>query len=170
MKSKRGKPKTMRDYYFEDLNPGDKFTSPSFTLTAQDLIEFAQKYDPQPFHLDREAAEATHFGALVAPGFQTAALSWALAIKTGVFRKSALAGLSVEGLQWLKPVRAGDTLTCHFEVLETRASSSRPGTGITVSRFDIVNQNGELAFTMRMTQLLKCREAPAASPTPPGSR
>lgn len=160
----------MRDYYFEDLNPGDKFTSPSFTLTAQDLIEFAQKYDPQPFHLDREAAEATHFGALVAPGFQTAALSWALAIKTGVFRKSALAGLSVEGLQWLKPVRAGDTLTCHFEVLETRVSSSRPGTGITVSRFDLVNQNGDLAFTMRMTQLLKCREAPAASPTPPGSR
>ncbi len=160
----------MCDYYFEDLNPGDKFTSPSFTLTAQDLIEFAQKYDPQPFHLDREAAEATHFGALVAPGFQTAALSWALAIKTGVFRKSALAGLGVEGLKWPKPVRAGDTLTCRFEVLETRVSSSRPGTGVAVSRFDLVNQNGDLVFTMRMTQLLRCREAPAVSPGQFGAR
>jgi len=160
----------MRDYYFEDLNPGDKFTSPGFTLTAQDLIEFARKYDPQPFHMDPEAAEASHFGALVAPGFQTAALSWALAIKTGIFRKSALAGLGVEGLQWLKPVRAGDILTCRFEILETRVSSSRPGTGIAVSRFDLFNQDGDLAFTMRMTQLLKCREALATSPTQHGSR
>jgi acyl dehydratase len=149
----------MRDYYLDDLRPGDTFTSPSFTLTDQEVIAFAEKYDPQPFHLDAEAAAATHFGGLVASGFQTAALAWGLAIKTGVFNKMAMAGLGIEGLRWLKPVRAGDTLTCRFEVLETRGSSSRPSQGIAVSRYDLINQHDELVFTMRMAQLLKCREA-----------
>lgn len=76
-----------------------------------------------------------------------------------MFIKCALAGLGIDGLRWLKPVRAGDTLTCRFEVLETRMSSSRPGQGIAVSRFDLFNQSDELVFTMRMAQLLKCREA-----------
>lgn len=160
----------MHDYYFEDLKSGDKFTSPNFTLSAQELIEFARKYDPQPFHLDREAAEESHFGAAVAGGFQTAALGWTLAIKTGVFRKCALVGLGVEELKWLKLVRAGDTLSCTFEVLEARVSSSRPGTRITVSRFDLANQSGDLVFTMRMAQPLKFREALATSSTPHDSR
>jgi len=156
-----GKCKSMRDYYWEGLKSGDTFISPSFTLTDHEMIAFAEKYDPQPFHLDAEAAAATHFGGLVAGGFQTAALAWALAIKTGVFKKMAIAGLGVDGLRWLKPVRAGDTLTCRFEVLETRESSSRPGQGIAVSRFDLINQHDDLVFTMRMAQLLKCREAQA---------
>ena len=153
----------MRDYYLEDLKPGDTFTSPSFTLTDQEIIAFAEKYDPQPFHLHAESAAATHFGGLVAGGFQTAALAWRLAIKTGVFRKMAIAGLGIDGLRWLKPVRAGDTLICRFEVLETRGSSSRPGQGIAVSRYDLINQHDDLVFTMRMAQLLKCREPQATS-------
>ena len=153
----------MHDYYLDDLRPGDTFTSPSFTLTDQDVIAFAEKYDPQPFHLSAEAAAATHFGGLVAGGFQTAALAWWLAIKTGVFKKMSIAGLGIDGLRWLKPVRAGDTLTCQFQVLETRGSSSRPGQGIAVSRFDLINQHDDLVFTMRMAQLLKCREAPHTS-------
>jgi acyl dehydratase len=157
----KGKCRSMRDYYFDDLKLGDTFTSPSFTLTDQEMIAFAEKYDPQPFHLNAEAAAATHFGGLVAGGFQTAALTWGLALKTGVFQKMALAGLGIDGLRWLKPVRVGDTLTCRFEVLETRRSSSKPGQGIAVSRFDLINQHDDLVFTMRMAQLLKCREAQA---------
>jgi len=154
----KGKCQTMRDYYFEDLKLGDTFTSPSVALTDQEMIAFAEKYDPQPFHLNAEAAAATHFGGLVAGGFQTAALAWGLALKTGVFQKMALAGLGIDGLRWIKPVRVGDTLTCRFEVLETRRSSSKPGQGIAVSRFDLINQYDDLVFTMRMAQLLKCRE------------
>jgi acyl dehydratase len=153
----------MRDYYLDDLKPGDAFSSPSLVLTEQDLIEFAEKYDPQPFHLDRDAAKASHFGELVAGGFQTAALAWALAQRTGVFRKCSLAGVGIDGLRWRKPVYAGDTLTCRFALLKTRISSSRPGQGIAVWRFDVSNQCDEIALTMRMTQLLKCREAQIGS-------
>jgi acyl dehydratase len=149
----------MRDYYLDDLKPGDAFSSPNLVLTEQDLIEFAEKYDPQPFHLDRDAAKASHFGGLVAGGFQTAALAWALAQRTGVFRKCSLAGVGIDGLRWRKPVRAGDVLTCRFELLKTRISSSRPGQGIAVWRFDVFNQRDEIVLTMRMTQLLKCRGA-----------
>jgi len=149
----------MRDYYLDELKPGDAFRSPSFVLTERDLIEFAEKYDPQPFHLDRDAAKASHFGGLVAGGFQTAALAWALAQKTGVFRKSSLAGIGVDGLRWRRPVWVDDTLICRFELLKTRISSSRPGQGIAVWRFDVFNQRDEIVLTMRMTQLLKCRDA-----------
>lgn len=155
----------MHEYYLDDLAPGDTFTSPSFVLTEQELIEFARKYDAQPFHIDAEAAASSHFGGLVAGGFQTAALAWALALRTGVFSKCALAGFGVEGLRWLKPVRPGDTLTCRFEVLETRISASRPGQGIAVPRFDLFNQNDDLVFTMRLALLLKRREAQTIAAT-----
>jgi acyl dehydratase len=105
----------MRNYYLDDLNPGDVFTSPSFVLTEKDVIEFAEKYDPQPFHLDRDAAKASHFGGLVAGGFQTAALAWGLAQRTGVYRKCApsrhrhrQAPLAQTGVGWRRtymPVR-----------------------------------------------------------------
>lgn len=149
----------MRDYYLDDLRPGDTFTSPGVTVSDQDIIAFARDYDPQPFHLDPAAAASSHFGVLVAGGFQTAALAWALAQKTGVYRTCALAGLGIDGLRWLAPLRAGDTLRCRFEILEKRLSASRPGQGIAVTRFDLINQADELIFTMRMSQLLKCREA-----------
>ncbi len=146
-----------KDYYFDDFEVGMFFTSPNCVLTERDIIDFALIYDPQPFHLNREAAEASHFGKLVAGGFQTAALAWALAQKTGVFNKCSVAGIGVEKLHWAKPVRAGDTLTCRFQLLNKRASDSRPGHGLAEWRFDILNQNSDVAFTMQMTQLLKCR-------------
>jgi|NGEPerStandDraft_6_1074524.scaffolds.fasta_scaffold14585_3 acyl dehydratase len=153
------KPDTNHDYYLDDLKPGDAFSSPSVILSEQDVIEFAEKYDPQPFHLDRDAAKSSHFGGLVAGGFQTAALAWALAQRTGVFRKCSLAGIGIDGLHWRKPVWAGDALTCRFELLKKRMSSSRPGQGIAVWRFDVFNQHDEIVLTMQMTQLLKCRES-----------
>jgi acyl dehydratase len=150
---------TNRDYYLDDLNPGDAFSSPRLVLTEQDVIEFAEKYDPQPFHLDRDAAKSSHFGGLVAGGFQTAPLAWTLAQRTGVFRKCSLAGIGIDGLHWRKPVLAGDALTCRFQLLKKRNTSSRPGQGIAVWRFDVFNQRDQTVLTMEMTQLLKCREA-----------
>src|SRR3972149_1334067 len=147
-----GKPKTTSDYYFEDFKPGDKFTSPTFILSEQELIDFARKYDPQPYHTDPEAAAASHFGGLVAAGAQTAALVWTLVVGSGVFRACALAGLGLDGLRWLKPVRAGDALPCRFEMIETRVSSSKPGRGITVIRCDLFNQRDEIVLTTRMSQ------------------
>jgi acyl dehydratase len=150
---------TNRDYYLDDLNPGDAFSSPRLVLTEQDVIEFAEKYDPQPFHLDRDAAKSSHFGGLVAGGFQTAALAWTLAQRTGVFKKCSLAGIGIDRLHWRKPVLAGDALTCRFQLLKKRNTSSRPGQGIAVWRFDVFNQRDQIVLTMEMTQLLKCRES-----------
>ncbi len=159
----------MADYFFDDVKPGDTFTSPSFVLTEEELTGFARTYDPQPFHVDAKAAAATHFGGLVAGGFQTAALTWMLALRTEVFRECAIAGLGIEKLRWLKPVRPGDTLTCRFEALQTRLSSSRPDVGIATWRFDLINQRDELVLTMRMSQLLKRRpEQVAVSGAQPG--
>ena len=146
-----------QDYYWDDFEQGMSFTSPSRVLTERDIVDFAMTYDPQPFHLDRHAAEASHFGKLVAGGFQTAALAWALAQQTAVFAKCSIAGIGVDKLRWTRPAQAGDTLTCRFQLLNKRASSSRPGQGVAEWRFDILNQDGDVVLTMQMTQLLKCR-------------
>ncbi len=152
-------PNAVRDYYLDDLKPGDKFTSSSLVFSEEQLIEYGRNYDPMPFHVDTKAAAASIFGGLVAAGLQTAALAWLLAVRTGVFTKCGLAGLGIDGLRWLKPVRPGDELTCHFEVLETRLSSSRPGQGIAVFRHNLFNQHDDIVFTMRTTHLLSCRPA-----------
>ena len=100
----------MRDIYWEDLKSGDTFISPSFTLTDHEMIAFAEKYDPQPFPASTRRPPQPPIFADLWQALQTAALAGALAIKTGVFKKMAIAGLGVDGLRWLKPVRAGDTL------------------------------------------------------------
>lgn len=149
----------MSDHYLDDLKPGESFTSPSTTLTKDDIVAFARVYDPQPFHLDEDAAARSHFGELVAGGFQTASLAWALAQKTGVFASCSIAGLGIDRvLRWRKPVRASDTLRCQFELLSKRASVSQSNRGIAVWRFDVLNQDDQIVLTMRMRQLLKCRD------------
>jgi acyl dehydratase len=152
----------VREYYFEDLRPGDKFSSPCLILTQEELTEYGRRYDPMPFHVDSTAAKASHFGGLVAAGLHTAALTWVLALKTGVFTKCGLAGMGIDELRWLKPVRPGDALTCRFEILETRLSLSKPDRGIAVVRHDLFNQNNEIVFTMRTTHLLSCRPSDPA--------
>ncbi len=156
-------PNAVRDYYLDDLRPGDKFTSSSLVLTEEELTEYGRRYDPMPFHVDTKAAASSHFGGLVAAGLQTAALTWLLALRTGVFTKCGLAGLGIDGLRWLKPVRSGDKLTCRFEVLERRLSSSRPGQGIAIIRHDLFNQQDDIVFTMRTAHLLSCRPAEPGS-------
>ena len=153
----------MRDYYFDDLKPGDKFVSPEVIITEREVIEFAKTYDPQPFHVDAEAAKASHFGGLVASDFQTVALAWSLAVKTGVFSKCAIAGLGIDNVQWLKSVRPGDALVCWFEILETRRSASRPGQGVAIILYNLTNQHNEVVAKMRTAGLLKCREVRATS-------
>jgi acyl dehydratase len=102
----------MSTYYLEDFTPGTRITTPSFTLREDELLDFAHKYDPQPFHTDAEAAKGSVFGGLVAGGFQTAALAWRLALRTGCFEHSAMAGIGIDELRWLRPLRVDDTVSC----------------------------------------------------------
>jgi acyl dehydratase len=142
--------------YFEDLAVGQIFGSGRLTVSADEIKEFAARFDPQPFHLDEAAAKSSLFGGLAASGWHTAALTMRL-IVGGEFRPAG--GIIGGGgeLTWLKPVRPGDELHTESEILETRASRSRPGEGLVKVRVTTLNQHGEAVQTFTPTLLVTRR-------------
>ena len=127
--------------YLEDLHVGQTFTTGSITVTAEAIKAFAREYDPQPFHLDEAAAQASLFGGLAASGWHTAALSMRLLVD-GLPIAGGLIGVGGE-TTWPRPTRPGDTLTVHIEVLEITPSRSRPDRGMVRTRNETRNQHGE---------------------------
>ena len=132
----------MTVHYFEDLAVGQKFASPGLPIDADAIIAFAAAFDPQPFHLDDEAARATMFAGLAASGWHTAALSMRLCLASDFRPAGGILGIGGE-LSWLKPVRPGDALRVEIEVIETRLSRSRPGQGIVKVQITTLNQHDE---------------------------
>ena len=127
--------------YLEDLHVGQTFPTGSITVTTEAIKAFARDYDPQPFHLDEAAAEASLFGGLAASGWHTAALSMRLLVD-GLPIAGGLIGVGGE-TTWPRPTRPGDTLTVHIEVLEITPSRSRPDRGMVRTLNETRNQNGE---------------------------
>ncbi len=136
--------------YFEDLQVGQKFSSPSLTITADDIGAFAKEFDPQPFHLDEASARDTIFNGLAASGWHTAALTMRLFISSDFQPAGGIMGLGGE-LYWLKPVRPGDELRVECEVLEMRLSRSRPQHGVVKVRITTLNQRGDAVQTFTPT-------------------
>jgi acyl dehydratase len=133
----------MEKLYLEDLTVGQTFVSTSLTITADEIVAFAGQYDPQPFHLDNEAAKRTLFGGLAASGWHTAALTMRLLVQGG---GSPLAGGIIGGggeIAWPRPTRPGDTLHVEAEVVEIIPSRSKPDRGMVLMRNRTLNQNGE---------------------------
>lgn len=128
--------------YLDDIKPGDSFTSGSLTVDETQIKAFAAKFDPQPFHLDGEAAEKTLFGGLAASGWHTAALTMRLLVGGGAPFAGGVIGAGGE-ISWPKPTRPGDTLTVTSEVVEVTPSKSRPDRGMATVRSRTTNQNGE---------------------------
>ena len=147
----------MTDYYLEDFEPGRTYTSPSRTVSEAEALDFAQRYDPQYFHLDPVAARNSVFGGLVLGGFQTAAMSWALVQQTRMFDASAIAGIGVDELRWHRPVRPGDTLRCDFMLLDARASRTQTDRGIARFRYELKNQRDEPVLSLVIIQMLRRR-------------
>lgn len=143
--------------FLEDFELGATYESPSHLVTEEEAIDFARRYDPQYFHLDAEAAKDSAFGGLVCGGFQTAALTWALALKSGMFDDCPLAGIGLDELRWLAPVKPGHVLRCRFKILEWRTSESRPEAGIARIHFEVINQDDVSVITMVMIQLMRRR-------------
>ncbi len=144
--------------YFEDIAVGDKASFGAYRVDRDEVIAFAQKYDPQPFHLSDEAAAATHFGRLSASGWHTCAMMMAMLVEN--LKAHAQAGLGSPGmdeLRWLRPVYPGDTLRVETEVLDTRVSASRPEMGIFKSRVTVFNQNDVAVMTMISNGLVATR-------------
>ncbi|MBY0306500.1 MAG: MaoC family dehydratase [Sphingomonas sp.] len=144
--------------YFEDIEPGTKTSFGSYHVTHEEVVEFASKYDPQPFHLSDEAAAQTHFGRLSASGWHTCAMMMAMLVEN--MKNTRQAGLGSPGqeeLRWLKPVYPGDTLSVDTEILDKRPSQSRPEMGSYRSRITVRNQTGDAVMTTIAIGLIRTR-------------
>ena len=147
----------MGTQYLDDLKVGQTFKSNGATVTESDIIGFALKYDPQPFHLDVVEAAKSPYGGLIASGFQTLAYCFRLFIQTGVFLESSIGSPGIDELRWLAPVRPGDTLYTEVDVLDVRPSSSKPDRGIARLKYQARNQHGDVVLTFLVKHLLKRR-------------
>lgn len=145
---------TMDYLYLDDLQPGRRFVTGGITLTESDILDFALRYDPQPFHLDVNVAAKSPYGGLIASGFQSLALCFRLFIQSGMLAKSSLGSPGIDELRWLSPVRPGDTLHSVVEVLEVRPSASKPDRGIARLKYQAVNQRGEATLSFIIIHLL----------------
>lgn len=135
--------------YFEDIEIGHKAAFGRYEVTREEVLEFARKYDPQPFHLSDEEAAKTYFGRISASGWHTAAMTMAMLVEN--MKANPQAGLGspgVDELRWIKPVYPGDTLRVETEVFEKRQSQTKPHMGFFKSRMTVFNQNDEPVMTM----------------------
>jgi acyl dehydratase len=134
--------------HWEDLQPGSVRELGTTSVTAEEIKEFAGKYDPQPFHLDEDAARHSIFGGLVASGWQTAALCMRLTVDNMLAHSTSQGSPGLENLKWLKPVYPGDLLSLRHLILESRPMRKRPATGLVRSRWELFNQRGDKVFEM----------------------
>ncbi len=144
--------------YLEDIKVGDKASYGNYHVTREEVLDFASKYDPQPFHLDDDAAAKTHFGKISASGWHTAAMTMAMLVEN--LKKHKQAGLGSPGLdelRWLKPVYPGDTLRVESEITEVRPSRSRPEMGSIHSTITVFNQDNVPVMTMKSIGLVATR-------------
>jgi acyl dehydratase len=143
--------------YFEDYPVGAVFTGGPISVSEADILEFAQRYDPQPMHVDKANADAGPFGGLIASGWHTAALMMQLFVTHVLSPASNLASPGLDELRWLKPVRPGDRLSLKVTVLTARLSRSKPDQGILTSLTELTNQNGEVVLSLRPISLMRRR-------------
>lgn len=144
--------------YLEDMVVGTKAAFGRYEVTREEVVDFAAKYDPQPFHLDDEAAAKTHFGRLSASGWHTCAMTMRMLVENLKGEKHAgLGSPGLDGLRWLKPVYPGDTLRCESELKEVRPSRSRPEMGSIHSELTVFNQHDEPVLRMNSIGLMATR-------------
>ena len=145
--------------YFEDLEIGAETLFGTYEVTREDVIEFAQKYDPQPFHLSDEAAAKTHFGRIAASGWHTTAMTMAVIARYVVADEQAgLGSPGIDELRWLKPVYPGDTLTVRGKIIDKTPSRSKPEIGSFRTQTIVSNQDG--VDVMRFTSIVLMRRRP----------
>jgi acyl dehydratase len=138
----------MPDWYFEDFEPGQTLEVGRRTVTEEEIVDFGRRWDPQPFHVDAEAATKTVFGGLIASGWHTGAMWMRMYVDT-MLGSAARGSPGIEELRWLAPVRPGDTLTGTVTVLETSPSERDPTRGTVRIRAEMTNGDG--VVVMRMT-------------------
>ena len=147
----------MIERYLDDFEIGERFVGPGITVSEAQILDFALMYDPQPFHIDREAAAKSPFGGLIASGFQTLAVGFRSFYQAGAINHASIGSPGLDELRWLKPVRPGDTLHTEVEVTGLRASKSKPDRGILHLAWEVKNQTGDVVMTLTGMHLLRRR-------------
>ncbi len=147
------------DRYFEDFVVGSAHECGTVTVTQDDIIAFARRYDPQFFHTDPQAAKKTMYGGLIASGWHTAAMAMRLLVDHYLPKTTNLGSPGVDELRWTKPVRPGDLLSLRVTVLEANRSRSKPDRGILRSFVEVMNQKHEVVMTMKATTFVLCRDS-----------
>lgn len=145
--------------FFQDFSPGQKFQTETYTITEDEIIAFAQRWDRQPFHLDADTAKGSIYGGLIASGWHTLLIAFDLVVGAGVWNESSAGSPGMETVKWLKPVRPGDMLSVTFEVVETRPSRTRDDRGYVIWDHWIHNQRGETVASFRSTGISLTRPA-----------
>jgi acyl dehydratase len=148
----------MQPRYFEDFAEGETVDLGTFSYTADEIIDFAHKYDPQPMHADPETERRSIYGGLIASGWQTATSYMRLLVDRIMRDSHSIGSPGIDNLRWLKPVRPGDALRARFTILETRVSNSRPDWGIVRSRGEVLNQNDELVMQVEAVNFFGRRQ------------
>ncbi len=151
--------------YLDDLEVGQRFTSGSHAIDIAQIKAFAAQFDPQPFHLDEQAAATSLFAGLAASGWHTAAVTMRLLVQGGVPIAQGIIGAGAE-IAWPRPTRPGDVLQVESEVLEIRPSRSRPDRGMVTLRSETRNQRGEVVQVLTARLVVPCRPTPIVSVMP----
>jgi acyl dehydratase len=142
--------------FFEDYVAGSVYEFGSVQVEEHEIIEFARRYDPQPFHTDPVAARTTQFGGVIASGWHTAGMAMKLLVESYIPRGSGLGSPGVDELRWHNPVRPGDILSVRVTIMETKPSQSKPDRGLLRSFVEVLNQRGEVVTSWRgMVVLLR---------------
>jgi acyl dehydratase len=136
------------DWYFEDFHAGQEIDLGTRTVTEDEIIDFASRFDPQPFHVDVDAAARSIYGGVIASGWHTCSMMMRMVVD-GLMAKSASMGSpGLDGVRWLAPVRAGDTLNVRYQTTQVKASNSKPDRGVVWSKWVAINQHGETVCTV----------------------
>ncbi|MEN9329770.1 MAG: hypothetical protein RLZZ484_958 [Pseudomonadota bacterium] len=156
----------MSKIYWEDLVPGSVRQLGTVTPSREEILEFAQKFDPQPFHLSEEGGKASLFGGLCASGWHTCSMAMGLMVRNFLLNSSSLGSPGLENIKWLKPVHPGDTLRLEHEILESRPSKSKPDVGLTRTVWRMYNQDGDQVLHMEGASMFRRRHPATDNPTP----
>lgn len=146
--------------YFEDYVPGSVFEYGSITLSQDEIVEFARRFDPQFIHTDPLAAAKGPFGGLIASGWHTAAVMMRLFVDRYLSHVASMASPGIDELRWMRPVRPGDSLSIRVSVVEANRSRSKPDRGIVRSAIEVLNQDQEVVMSLMAMNILGCRECP----------
>ena len=156
----------MTQRWLEDYEVGSTGTYGPLQVDQQEIVDFARQYDPQPFHVDPEAAAAGPFGGIIASGWHTCALMMRLLAQEYLSPASSLGSPGIDELRWLRPVRPGDLLTLRATVRDARLSRSKPDRGLVTTGVELVDQSGNAVLTLVAMNLIRVRpgQQPASAP------